>query len=110
MNNSPSCSKVVFSILVGVAGVSAMASLAQGADVGAPVLERWNTQTAASEPQGAKPAALAPSINQKRASSKGPQGPIRTEFSDQNAKADGELIRSDLQKQRYPMADGVAIP
>lgn len=102
-----SCFKMLCSTLVGLTGVVATTT-ALAVDIGAPVLETWHPRTMV-----ARSPALnqAPALKINSTVSRGAQGPIRTDdFSEQKAKVDGEMVRSDLQMNRYPMSNGVSIP
>ena len=89
--------------VIGFAGISATTSSVLAADVGMAVLKDSPIQ------RSAKPAAM--SVENSVARSKGAQGPIRTEsFDNQKSKADSEMLRRDLESQRYPMSSNAAIP
>lgn len=96
--------------LIGLAGVAATG--AQAADIGAPVLEDWHTRSvAAHQSMNTRAEPALPSLKDLDAAPRGAMGPIRTgDFSDRTAKADSESVRSDLQMQRFPMANGASIP
>lgn len=97
--------------LIGLSSVLAATPIAQAADIGAPVLEHRLDQPARTKLPVEKPADLA---TQGAAAgtlrSRGPQGPIRTEFSDRESKAGEAMLRNDLQMRRYPMHNGAGIP
>lgn len=97
-----------FYSLVMFAGLAATVSAPQAADIGMPVLES-PVNTVAVQPQRA---AVPTHQNEESRNVNGAQGPIRTDdFSDEKqAKADAEMLRRDLQMNRYPMDSGVGIP
>lgn len=98
-------------LAIGFAGLAATVSAPQAADIGMPVLGKWSAQTVTVQPQTPASAAPAPSgRSMENRNAKGPQGPIRTDFSDQTARADPETLRRDLQMNRYPMNNKVGIP
>ena len=68
-----------------------------------PVLEDSHVQT--------PPKAASVILRNSATPSKGAQGPKRTDdFSDQKPKVDSEMVRRDLELQRYPMSKNVGIP
>lgn len=98
-------------LVIGFVGISATVSAPQAADIGMPVLTKGSASTMAVNPQISASALDMPShLNEKSRNAKGPQGPIRTDFSDQTAKADAETLRRDLQMNRYPMSNRIGIP
>lgn len=103
MKNYPYLKSFYVGCLVGFAGISATISSVQAADIGMPLLENSQLQT----PAKSKSMTLGNSATP----SKGAQGPIRTEeFSDQKPKVDSEMVRRDLESQRYPMSNSAGIP
>ena len=103
MKNRPCLKAFYWSFLIGLAGVSATTGSARAADIGMPVLEYSQIQVAA------KPSSIP--LENSATSSKGAQGPIRTEeFNDQKPKLDSEMLRRDLASQGYPMSSSAAIP
>lgn len=102
MKNHPYLKSLYWSILVGFAGVPATIANVQAADIGMPVLTDSQVQSPAKSPT---------LILRNATPAKGAQGPIRTEtFNDQKPKVDSEMVRRDLELQRYPMANNVGIP
>lgn len=83
-----------------------MASSVQAVDIGMPVLEDSHVQT--------PPKAASVILQNSATPPKGAQGPIRTDdFSEQKPKVekvDSEMVRRDLESQRYPMSKDVGIP
>jgi len=103
MKNYPYLKSLYWSFFIGFAGISATTSNVQAADIGMPVLA--DSQVKAQ----AKSATVL--FRNNDTPSKGAQGPIRTDtFSDQKPKVDSEVVRRDMELQRYPMANNVAIP
>lgn len=99
------------SVMIGLAGVSAVIGIGNAADIGAPVLENWSARNVATLPQAPRGAEEVPAVlSQKDLAARGVQGPIRTEPSDRMARANEEMVRHDLQMKGYPMASGVGIP
>lgn len=99
-----------YGLVIGFAGLAATVSAPQAADIGMAVQDKWTATTMTAQPQTPASAASLPrSPNAGIRNAKGPQGPIRTDFSDQ-AVADTETLRRDLQANRYPMNSSVGIP
>lgn len=102
MKNHPYLKSLYWSILVGFVGVPATIANVQAADIGMPVLMNSQVQSPAKSPT---------QILRTTTPEKGAQGPIRTEtFSDQKPKVDSEMVRRDLELQRYPMTSSAGIP
>ena len=103
MKNHPYLKSIYWSFIIGFSGISATTGIVQAADIGMPVLENSQVQV----PAKSTSITLENSANP----SKGAQGPIRTEeFSDQKPKVDSEMVRRDLESQRYPISNDVGIP
>lgn len=103
MKNHPYLKLFHSGFLLGFAGISVAIGSVHAADIGMAVLKDTQVQTHAK---------LATVIWRKNATlAKGAEGPIRTDtFSDQKPKVDSEMVRRDLELQRYPMANNVGIP
>ncbi|HEX6735789.1 MAG TPA: hypothetical protein VF096_13340 [Azonexus sp.] len=102
MKNHRYMKSLYWSFFVGL-GISATATHVQAADIGMAVL---TDSHAYSQPKSSTESSRKTAI-----AVKGAQGPIRTEtFSDQKPKVDSEMVRRDLEAQRYPMANNVGIP
>ncbi|HXE41019.1 MAG TPA: hypothetical protein VN639_21325 [Azonexus sp.] len=102
MKNRPYLKALYWSIVVGFASVPATIANVQAADIGMPVLMNSQAQSPAKSPT---------LILRNATPAKGAQGPIRTEtFSDEKPKVDSEMVRRDLELQRYPMANNAGIP
>ena len=103
MKSHPCLKSFYWSFFVGFASIPATTSIVQAVDIGMPVIEQSQVQTQA------KSATVI--LRNNATTSKGAQGPIRTDtVSDQKPKVDGEMVRRDLELQRYPMANNVGIP
>lgn len=103
MKNNPYSKSFYWSFFIGFAGISALTSSVQAADIGMAVLANSPDQTQAKS--------QTVMLRSNAAPLRGAQGPIRTEtFSDQKPKVDSEMVRRDLESQRYPMANSVGIP
>jgi hypothetical protein len=103
MKNHPFLKSLYWSFLIGFSGVAATAGSVQAADIGMPVLETSQVQVSAKS--------TSITLENSATPSKGAQGPTRTEeFSDPKPKVDSEMVRRDLESQRYPMSNNVGIP
>lgn len=98
-----------YGLVLGFAGLAATVSAPQAADIGMAVQDKWTATTVTAQTQTPAAAPLPSALNARNRNLKGHQGPIRTDFSDQ-AVADTETLRRDLQMNRYPMTSGVGIP
>lgn len=101
----------VCSGLIGLSSLLVATPIARAADIGAPVLEHRQDQPARARQPVEKSADLAAQgAAAGTLRSRGPQGPIRTEFSERESKAGEAMLRNDLQMRRYPMHNGAGIP
>lgn len=97
-------------LLIGLAGVSVTVNAPWAADVGMPVLGKWS-RTMAVQPQMPPSAQSMPANpNAESRNARGAQGPIRTDYNDPMAGGGAETLRRDLQMNRYPFENRVAIP
>lgn len=109
MKNRPYLKSFYSIFIIWLAGISAMTSTVQAADIGMPIMERMSVQQHSPPQAPDKSATLTSRSN--ATSSQGAQGPIRTEtFNDPKPKVDSEMVRRDLELQRYPMANNAGIP